>query len=353
MTKTETRSPLSIRITPMQMPEASPQGVPESTLWAGQIGLDRGSSHQLLLHPGEPSELVVQLENCGRHPLQVQLQVEGDFPPGWCLVSLEGQTLEPRQRMEAVLYFLTPADFFENQALTYPGQSLQIDYQGRLYVQYTTQQSSQENSPPDPPQSEGVTFSLHLRPHSQYLDFLPDVYREIDFMGRFLTLFEQAFEPIGQTLDVMWAYLDPLTAPEAMLPFLASWVAWPTDSRWSSNRQRRLIRHALEIYQWRGTRRGLQLFLHLYTDLPLDDAHIQIIESKGQGFTFGDAKLGEETHLGGGKPYHFTVRLCPFSEQSIDEALVRTVIEQEKPAFCTYDLVVEGGGRREERGDRS
>lgn len=346
MTQTGTRSPLSIRVTPMQVPEAPPQAVSESNLWAGQIGLDTSSSHQLLLHPGEPGELVVQLENCGSHALQVQLQVEGNFPPQWCLVALEGQILEPRQRMEAVLYFVPPIDFFENQALIHPGQALQLDYQGRLYVQYTPQSLQENGHSPGVTQNEGVAFSLHLRPHSLYLDFLPDVYREIDFMGRFLSLFEQAFEPIGQALDVMWAYLDPLTAPEAMLPFLASWVAWPTDARWSSDRQRRLIRHALEIYQWRGTRRGLQLFLHLYTDLPLDDAHIQIIESSGQGFTFGDAKLGEETRLGGGKPYHFTVRLCLDEGQSIDEALVRAVIEQEKPAFCTYDLVIEAGGDR-------
>jgi phage tail-like protein len=74
---------------------------------------------------------------------------------------------------------------------------------------------------------------LHVRPDSRYLKFLPTVYREVDLIGRLLKVFEQSLDPAIQTLEMLWAYLDPLTAPEALLPFLAYWVGWPSDVNWS------------------------------------------------------------------------------------------------------------------------
>lgn len=128
-------------------------------------------------------------------------------------------------------------------------------------------------------------FDLYIRPYTAYMEFLPILYREVDFIGRFMKIFEQAFQPIVDSYNVMWANLDPLTAPQALLPFMAHWVAWQVDSVWDLQQQRRLIRRAVELYRWRGTRKGLRLYLHLYTGLPLDedlaneaDKHISITE---------------------------------------------------------------------------
>jgi hypothetical protein len=52
----------------------------------------------------------------------------------------------------------------------------------------------------------------------------------------------------------------------------------------------------------------------------------------------GNSILGQDALLGGGKPFHFRVHLRPDSPGSVDEGLVRQVIEQQKPAFCTYEL---------------
>jgi phage tail-like protein len=84
-----------------------------------------------------------------------------------------------------------------------------------------------------------------------------------------------------------------LTAPEALLPFLAHWVAWPIDRRWDTKQQRRFIRNAVELYRWHGTRQGLRFYLHLYTELPLDEdlpeaeKHISIEEIFYAGFCDG------------------------------------------------------------------
>ena len=104
----------------------------------------------------------------------------------------------------------------------------------------------------------------------------------------------------------------------------------------------------MELYRWRGTRRGLRLYLHLYTGLPLDDdipqeanKHISITEPFSSGMVIGSSYLGVDTMLGGGNPYHFVVRLRFEGDRTIDEQLVRRIIDSEKPAFCTYELIVE------------
>jgi hypothetical protein len=125
-------------------------------------------------------------------------------------------------------------------------------------------------------------------------------------------------------------------------------VDWPIDAQLDLTHQRRLIRRAVEIYRCRGTRKGLRFYLHLYTGLPLDehidreeDKSISITEPFGQGCLFGLAHVGEDAIIGGGKPYHFDVRLRTQPNSAIDEQLVRRIIDQEKPAFCSYSLRIE------------
>lgn len=344
MTSTHSTQVLSLQLTPMQLLESSVVGGIStwgSGLEARPIGLP--TAVRLRLCPGEPSELVVQITNLGAQALQISVQVNGVFP-GRCLIDVEGGDLPAKGRIEAVLRFELAADFFENRLALAPGQQKQLDY--TEVVQVYSRVGGGEDE-----QQRGLllaeaAFGVYVRPDSRYLSYLPAVYREVDLMGRLLKIFEQAFDPAIQTLQLLWAYLDPLTAPEGLLTFLAYWVGWPSETPWDLQQQRRLIRRALEIYRWRGTRRGLLLYLHLYTGLPLDgpdiahrDRHIDIEETFSRGFVLGEALLGENTRIGGGRPYHFVVRLR--SPEPLDEPLIRTIIEQEKPAFCTYDLYLE------------
>lgn len=338
MTQANYRPTLALKLASMQPPEAV-----QSSALASFAGNTKEESiaQNLLLHPGEPGEMLVQLENLGVRPLRWRLVIEGDFPENWCnWHQEEAEEIAPNQKVDKALSFQIPEDFFENQfALMGRKTRLQVNYEAQVHV-YAEGETQQ--------QLIGYrVFNLCLRPSSSYLNFLPGIYREIDFMGRFLNIFEQAFDPAVQTIDVLWAYLDPLTAPEAMLPFLAHWVAWPMERRWDSKQQRRLIRNAVTLYRWHGTRRGLRFYLHLYTGLPLDEhlpeseKHISIEEIFSLGFVLGKTIVGQDSMLGGGRPYHFIVRLRPDSPDQIDERLVREIIEREKPAFCTYDLDIE------------
>jgi len=340
MTQARSATAFSLVLTPMQVPEAVPvaevaQGWGQAS---GEVVAPTGVN--LVLRPGEPSELMIQIRSQSSATLQLQIQVEGDFPAEWCQVRTEGTELRSGQQMEGVLYFAIAPDYLE-QPHAADQLPLRLDYRGQITVISTSPTTGNHHIATQ-------RFQLYLRPRSLYLDFLPDLYREVDFVGRFLNVFEQTFEPTVHTLDTLWAYLDPLTAPSSLLPFLAHWVGWSFDAPIHPLRQRFLIRHALQIYRWRGTRRGLRFYLHLATGLPLDEhleaesaKHIGILETFSQGFVLGAAHIAEDTTLGGSKPYHFTVYLRPEGDYPIDEPMVRQIIEREKPAFCTYELVID------------
>ena len=310
------------------------------------------SPAELKLKPGQRCELTVRMRNDSPQPLNLQLAVGGQFPSDWFTPdtpwlqsSLERQrfnslpfAIATQQTLYRTLSFTLPEDFFEDpQAL---------EHQAHLPLQYGCELFLYSVDLPDESlQLVGYhPFELHTRPEKIYLDFLPEIYQQSDFLGRFLNICEQALEPSFEMADLFWAYLNPLTAPKALVPFLAYWVAWPMNSRWPLSKQRKLIRHAVEIYQWRGTRRGLQFCLHLYTGLPLDDHHIQIEDAEDAGFVLGDVALSEAPCLGGGNPYHFAVILRPDTIEhfnQLEETTLRAIIEQEKPAFCTYDLTID------------
>ncbi len=332
---------LRLQLLPMSVPDQPPVGTTTMATWGALAEMTSAALPGLCLCPGEVAEMVIRLENRGDQALNYRLQVQGDFPRSWYSSHTEGSELAPQRQTEAVVRFRPEQDFFEARGAIAPEETLTLDYQGEVRVYGVPHTNHAGHLLANEP------FRLFLRPRSLYPEFLPAVYREVDFIGRFMKLFEESFEPAVNTLQTLWAYFDPLTAPEALLPFLAQWVGWHNEATWSVAQQRSLIRRAMEIYRWRGTKRGLQLYLHLYTGLPITNPHrslheqpIQIHTATRQGFVLGATDLGPTAILGGGKPLHFNVKLCPNADHYLDETLVRTIIEQEKPVVCTYDLEI-------------
>lgn len=344
MTQTHDFPPLQIRLMPMELSDTVPQAVGKNVARSPLAGLGaetgKISDCQILVHPGEPTEILLKLENPGNRRFRLNVQIEADFPTQWYRLGMEGYEIPPKSEIEAVLYFQIPSNFFERQEVLGAGESLRLDYRGRVYVYYEEIDTNRQLS-------EIADFNLYVRPRSLYLNFVPEFYREVDFIGRLLKIFEQAFEPSVETFDVLWSYLNPLTAPETLLPFVAYWVGWKMNPALPLERQRHLISKAIEIYRWRGTRKGLRLYLSMALDLPLDEElpenqkHITIQEIFGRGLIINETRIGEGAIVGGGKPYHFIVILRTERSHLIDENLVRQIIDKEKPAFCTYELYIE------------
>ena len=368
MRSTITPKSVSLYISPMDIPATSQVGDPI----LGEATEDVQQQHKIVVHPGELSQVALEVKNWESQPQHFTLKLEGAFPLQWCQLqtdvdapqfeialqksaaqtldtgieaAIDSVTLEVAAKKSRYvdLWFLVPDDFFEGQDVLEENEN-ELDFRGCLAI-YANQSQSPGLSPHPILESD---FELNVRPRSTYTTFLPTVYQEVDYIHRFIKIFEQAFDPVVDSFTTMWAHLDPLTAPQALLPFLAHWVDWSIDVELDLTCQRRLIRRAVEIYRCRGTRKGLRFYLHLYTGLPLDehinreeDKSICITEPFGQGCLFGLAYVGEDAIIGGGKPYHFDVRMRTGSDNPIDEQLVRRIIDQEKPAFCSYSLLIE------------
>lgn len=175
--------------------------------------------------------------------------------------------------------------------------------------------------PPEPPTTEPApdpreVFGL-TQAESSYLQYLPPIYGDHPFLGRFLLGFEAMWAPIEQAADHFDLYVDPDTSPSTFIEELAAWLGLTLDEKWPLETTRTLLREAGELYLWRGTRRGLSRHLEIYTG-----AKPEIEEPKDQG-------------------NHFRVSLELVGDRSVQRETVERIIEANKPAHTTYELNLE------------
>ncbi len=155
---------------------------------------------------------------------------------------------------------------------------------------------------------------------STYLKYLPDTYREDNFIGRFLLIFESILSPIEGMVGNIDYYFDPDITPAECLPWLASWFGLVLDEHWPEIKRRELIRSAVDLYQWRGTKRGLSEFIRLYTGLSPE------ILEPGIG--------GKEANKD--MTSFFIVRVKKSDSDEMKADVLDSIIEMEKPAHASY-----------------
>ena len=198
--------------------------------------------------------------------------------------------------------------------------------------------------------AEVATVVVHTK--GSYLRYLPEIYEDDALMARFLMLFESFWAPIDRQISSLHWYFNPDLTPGDFLPWLASWMDLALDERLPDERRRRLVRSAVPLYRKRGTRRGLQEYLEIYTG-----SAVQVIEYRAANLRLGsEARLGYGVALGKGNvPHTFTVvlHLPPVDSAGglgKDEVtrreterlrMIRALIDAEKPAHTAYDLRVE------------
>jgi phage tail-like protein len=150
----------------------------------------------------------------------------------------------------------------------------------------------------------------------RWLQYLPYIYSEDEFLGRYLLIFEDLFGPLDQIAAHFDLFLDPRTAPESFLSELARWLGLVLDDRWPAERRRAVLQSAVELYDFRGTKKGLARLLEASAD-----CRVEIAEN-----TDG--------------PHSFRVTLTPENGGLVDEGMVRHLIEANKPAHAVYRLEV-------------
>lgn len=179
---------------------------------------------------------------------------------------------------------------------------------------------------------------------SIYLEYLPAIFQETPFLGRFLLAFERILSQAGpedeyQALETIiehshtyfkpgFSREDGQAAPSDFLPWLAGWVALTLREDLAEEKQRHFIRQIVPLYRQRGTKLGLQKILQIYLG---DEVPIIIYH--------------HEADFGFAPPPHFfqveiTLKDRDLNELQRKQAIAQAIIEQEKPAHTYYGLQI-------------
>jgi phage tail-like protein len=175
---------------------------------------------------------------------------------------------------------------------------------------------------------------------------LPAVFQRTLYEGNPLTALLEVMENLHAPSEDVLAHLDAIFDPrrttDEFVTFLAYWVdldrlfdeapdskvqsAFSRHSMTSGfGHLRELIARAAYLSQWRGTRKGLMLFLQTAIG--------------AQDFEVEEHPLNAE-----GQPRPFHIRVHAPGETAPHKALIERIIELEKPAYVTYELVFAAPG---------
>jgi phage tail-like protein len=183
-----------------------------------------------------------------------------------------------------------------------------------------------------------------------YLENLPAIYRRSDAVGRNLVrdvcfLFEHMFDSVEVNLTNGWRFYDPHVTPPEFLIWLSGWTAFSLDLDWPEPQKRALIKRAVDLYRIRGTKRGLTLFLRLFTghepDIEENTWPFKGFRVEAEGAEIG-ARVGLDSVI---MPpvdlAHCFVVTMPVKYETVTSELViriHQIIQMEKPAHTQYYL---------------
>ena len=183
-----------------------------------------------------------------------------------------------------------------------------------------------------------------------YLENLPAIYRRSDGVGRNLVrelcfVFEHMFDSVEKNLNDGWRFYDPHASPVDFLDWLSQWTAFTLDLDWPEAQKRALVKRAVDLYRIRGTKRGLALFLKLFTGHEPDIAEntwpFKGFRIEADGAEQGARVALDSVILPPVELAHCFVVTMPIKFEDVTaEAVIRIhqIIQMEKPAHTQYYL---------------
>jgi phage tail-like protein len=185
---------------------------------------------------------------------------------------------------------------------------------------------------------------------SGYLGYLPAIFSEHLFLGRYLLAFEHILtgpevktkgsqQGLEEIIADIYTLFDAEQTREGFLPWLADWVALSLRADWTSAQKRDFLSHAAKRYRQRGTKSNLEELLQIYTGL------VPAIEEGAPAFQIGDySTVGVNSQINVSAPYYFHISVnMPIPDPTILERqrqIIGDLIELQKPAHTTYDLTI-------------
>jgi phage tail-like protein len=152
---------------------------------------------------------------------------------------------------------------------------------------------------------------------SNWLKYLPAIYSDDQFIGRYLLIFESILSPISWVIDNFDMFLSPEVAPPEWLQWMAAWFDVIVVPELPIARQRAIVEQLGWLFFRRGTKAGLERLLTLYFG-----TKPEIVESSDEA--------------------HFSVKLyLSESNVKLDHDIVDRLIMAHKPAHASYTLEIE------------
>jgi phage tail-like protein len=163
---------------------------------------------------------------------------------------------------------------------------------------------------------------------------LPEVYQRTIVPGTpiatLLDVMSELHGPVEDVLANLPDYFDPQLTPDRFVPFLARWVdlaRWLDDSGGFDSgvgRLRQVVAAAAHLSRLRGTAQGLRDALEWATGVAGVRIDEEVTDAAGRA-----------------RPFHVVVTLP--AEAAVHRALVARIVQQEKPAHVTAEVVFEDG----------
>jgi phage tail-like protein len=210
-------------------------------------------------------------------------------------------------------------------------------------------------------------------PSHDYLRRLPRAFSRdpevADFLRRYLAIFEGVLGDLEARAAERHRLLDPWSAPEDALPWLASFLGLVLDERWREA-SRALIDEAIWLFRFRGTVPGLTRFLELYLGRPVNILEHFRLRGTGGALLGGEAPVFSSAVVGGGfrvggavgertatplsgsvddafatHAHRFTV-IVQAALTAEQEGAVRHILEMHRPAHTVFELCTVDAGTR-------
>jgi phage tail-like protein len=152
------------------------------------------------------------------------------------------------------------------------------------------------------------------------LSYLPAIYRDDPFAGRFLWAFEQVLVELEGKIGDLSTYFDPLSARPDFLPWLSSWVSFTLRADLQIEQQRAFLANIVSLYRRRGTKQNLADLLTIFIGSTPD--------------------IQESTDPKNPHFFHVTMNLprADAQRQLRQSTIANALINLEKPAHTSYDL---------------
>lgn len=174
-------------------------------------------------------------------------------------------------------------------------------------------------------------YALRLyAPRFSYLDqYFPDVYQQDEksahFFERYLANVEGTFTALEGRIAHVETLFDTRTVPDEYLDWLGSWFGTDFDPALDDRRKRLFLDHAVELYNQRGTPRGLARMLSLALDPCADESLFT-----GEGVA---SAIGRPDEGGAQTARQFGVRIVEqFATRDVPRASVGDATAPEQPS---------------------